>query len=258
MSNDKREQFEAFLKSKSLDNTQSQDAWDQWIYKETHIQAMWEGWQAALSQSEPTREQLAKEIESQVDASKNSVFRSGMKVAANIVRCCEPFVLSEPVQVSQPVAWRVTASVNGDIVRDSLEFTRMSKIDEKVVRKSYDLVIVPLFTAPPDYEALRKQLSHAEQAATVEAKLADEFRAERDVLRQRVAELESDEQHVKEIKQIDSLFAERDRLQSECEVLNAQMDNLFLFLSSDTLAMSYQTLGQYRNELRLMMKEQAK
>ena len=57
MSTDKmRSEFEALLQSKSLDNTQSQDAWDQWIYKETHIQAMWEGYQAALSQSEPAQE----------------------------------------------------------------------------------------------------------------------------------------------------------------------------------------------------------
>jgi hypothetical protein len=41
-----------------------------------------------------------------------------------------------------------------------------------------------------DVEALSKQLSQSEQAATVEAKIADEFRAECDVLHQRVAELE--------------------------------------------------------------------
>lgn len=56
----------------------------------------------------------------------------------------------EPAQASQaqqPTAYRVIASANGEVVRDSLEFTRMSEIDEKVVRKSYDLEIVPLYAA---------------------------------------------------------------------------------------------------------------
>lgn len=44
-----REAFEAWLKSRSLDNTQTLDACDRWIYKETHIQAMYEGWQAGLA-----------------------------------------------------------------------------------------------------------------------------------------------------------------------------------------------------------------
>lgn len=50
-------------------------------------------------------------------------------------------------QAQQPTAYRVIASANGEVVRDSLEFTRMSEIDEKVVRKSYDLEIVPLYAA---------------------------------------------------------------------------------------------------------------
>ncbi|MBR7747417.1 hypothetical protein [Undibacterium baiyunense] len=50
-------------------------------------------------------------------------------------------------QAQQPTAYRVIASANGEVVRDSLEFTRMSELDEKVVRKSCDLEIVPLYAA---------------------------------------------------------------------------------------------------------------
>lgn len=44
-----REAFEAWLKSRSLDNSQKLDAWGRLIYKHTHIQAMHEAWQAALA-----------------------------------------------------------------------------------------------------------------------------------------------------------------------------------------------------------------
>ena len=51
----------------------------------------------------------------------------------------------------EPVAYRLIASANGEVVRDSLEFTRMSEIDEKVVRKSYDLQIIPLYDNQQDH-----------------------------------------------------------------------------------------------------------
>jgi len=51
----------------------------------------------------------------------------------------------QPAQ--EPAAYRVIASANGEVVRDSLEFTRMSEIDEKVVRKSYELQIIPLYSS---------------------------------------------------------------------------------------------------------------
>jgi hypothetical protein len=87
----------------------------------------------------------------------------------------------EPVQVSQPVdvylfSMGRTTPVCGVPNHTEITFQHEDK------RTAYLLT--------PDYEALRKQLSQAEQAATVEAKIADEFRAECDVLRQRVAELE--------------------------------------------------------------------
>lgn len=53
-----RESFEAWLKSRSLDNTQTLDACDRWIYKETHIQAMYEGWQAGLASQAHQTENL--------------------------------------------------------------------------------------------------------------------------------------------------------------------------------------------------------
>jgi hypothetical protein len=67
----------------------------------------------------------------------------------------------------------------------------------------YTYKINPLFLAPPDYEALKennirlddilssviKERNNAEQAATVEAKIADEFRAERDRLQREIVNL---------------------------------------------------------------------
>lgn len=54
-------------------------------------------------------------------------------------------------QAQQPTAYRVIASANGEVVRDSLEFTRMSEIDEKVVRQVYDLEIIPLYSQQPNH-----------------------------------------------------------------------------------------------------------
>lgn len=56
-----REAFEAWLKSRSLDNSQKLDAWGRLIYKHTHIQAMHEAWQAALAHANVNEQSQAQQ-----------------------------------------------------------------------------------------------------------------------------------------------------------------------------------------------------
>jgi hypothetical protein len=160
------------------------------------------GWQAALSQSEPASD-LHHACNLWIDPMSASYVVDHCDHPPS--ECIPAFVMrtthtvniapSKPVQVSQPVAYEVSTKDEDELVY-AIYYTKYKNQLPEGAK--------PLFLAPPDYEALRtenealrKQLSHAEQAATVEAKIADEFRAERDVLRQRVTELLADSAKMK-------------------------------------------------------------
>lgn len=99
--------------------------------------------------------------ESQVDRIANwNVWKESWKAALS----------AAPAQ--EPVAYRVIASANGEVVRDSLEFTRMSEIDEKVVRKSYDLEIIPLFASQSQQQMPTGTNAHGLDARYFHGKLS--------------------------------------------------------------------------------------
>lgn len=182
---DMRVEFEAWYNqfgSRFVSDTFKLDA--DGDYEFEGIQSSWEAWQAALS-AVPAQEPLQKQLEEitrrhdqqvrinkrlikawkdaqqpaqepQVASTTTSKINNlGQENSCLVATCnvqdesCELCMsgggkcLKQSAQ--QPVAYRVIASTNGEVVRDSLEFTRMSEIDEKVVRKSYELQIIPLY-----------------------------------------------------------------------------------------------------------------
>ena len=89
-------------------------------------------------------------------------FMRGYKAALSAVpESVELSIKSLQLPEQEPAAYRVIASANGEVVRDSLEFTRMSEIDEKVVRQSYELRIVPLYSSSQEPVTLEARLEYS-------------------------------------------------------------------------------------------------
>ena len=133
---DMRVEFEAWYNqfgSRFVSDTFKLDA--DGDYEIEGIQSSWEAWQAALS-AVPAQEPLQKQLEEITRRHDQQV-----RINKRLIKAWKD--AQQPAQ--KPVAYRVIASTNGEVVRDSLEFTRMSEIDEKVVRKSYELQIIPLY-----------------------------------------------------------------------------------------------------------------
>jgi hypothetical protein len=66
----------------------------------------------------------------------------------------------------EPAAYLIVSSLSGQVLRESLEFKRMSEVEEKFVRNRYDLTITPLYssTQEPVKPTEQQILAAAEKA----------------------------------------------------------------------------------------------
>jgi hypothetical protein len=145
---------------------------------------------AALSQSEPV--QVSQRHESEFDP----IVPNDEGDVLSKFDCCIKFEVE-----NEALASRIT------------EINEQNHVKYQATATAYAQAVDQVIALQTKNETLRKQLSQAEQAATVEAKIADEFRAECDVLRQRVAELKINRDDIAALAS--ESYLERDRLQSE-------------------------------------------